>query len=423
MTDQPVCVLGAGGHAKVVIQTLREAHYQVQSIYDDDPEKHGHRVLGVEVKGTLAEAAEQGCAAAVIGIGDNRTRADIAQRFPQLAWVSAIYPSAVVAPDLTIGAGTVIFAGAVVQPGTVIEEHAIINTSATVDHDCLVSSFSHIAPGCHLAGHVMVGEGALMGIGSIAIPSMHIGPWATVGAGAVVIHNVDTNAVVVGNPAHPIHQNRSGEQTNQSSPVAIIGSGGHAITVISTLIEAGYGVSALFDDDVSRHGRYLLGYEIVGYPRRALAAGFRRGIIAIGDNISRRRMAARLDGIEWLTLIHPKAYIHSSATIGVGSVAMIDAVIRTDSRVGAHTIVNTKAVVGHDCTVGDFAHIAGGVHMGGGSVVEEGAFLGLGVVVVPGKRVGAWSTVGAGAVVVDDIPPGVLAVGVPARPIKRIERD
>jgi acetyltransferase-like isoleucine patch superfamily enzyme len=71
--------------------------------------------------------------------------------------------------------------------------------------------------------------------------------------------------------------------------------------------------------------------------------------------------------------------------------------------------------------IGDYVHIAGSVHMGGDSVVEEGAMVGLGTVMIPGCRVGAWSVVGAGAAVTRDIPPRVLAAGVPALVKKEVD--
>ena len=78
--------------------------------------------------------------------------------------------------------------------------------SASVDHDCVVGSFAHVAPGCNLAGHVTVGEGTFMGIGSTAIPRTTIGAWVTVGAGAAVTADVPDRMTVVGVPAHIVYR-------------------------------------------------------------------------------------------------------------------------------------------------------------------------------------------------------------------------
>lgn len=204
-------------------------------------------------------------------------------------------------------------------------------------------------------------------------------------------------------------------------PVAVFGAGGHAATVVTELCDAGYRVSGVFDDDPRTHGTHLLGFEVLGPPEAALASGLTLGVIAIGDNWLRRSLAQRITDLTWLTFIHPRAYVARSAQIGPGTLVMLDAVVRPRVVVGAHAIINTKAVVGHDCVIGDFAHIAGSTHMGGGSAAEDGAFLGMGTIVVPEKRIGSWSTVGAGGVVVKDIPPNVVAVGVPAVPIKHVK--
>ena len=79
-------------------------------------------------------------------------------------------------------------------------------------------------------------------------------------------------------------------------------------------------------------------------------------------------------------------------------------------------ILNTGATVDHDCVIGDAVHIAPGSHLAGNVTLEEGVFLGIGTVVIPGRRIGAWTRVGAGAAVVHDLAANVTAIGVPARP-------
>lgn len=78
-------------------------------------------------------------------------------------------------------------------------------------------------------------------------------------------------------------------------------------------------------------------------------------------------------------------------------------------------ILNTSCSVDHDCIIGDFAHISPGAHLTGKVNIGGGAHIGAGVAVIPGCSVGSWAVVGVGAVVVEDIPPKVVAVGVPAK--------
>ncbi|MFL6278424.1 MAG: acetyltransferase [Blastocatellia bacterium] len=200
-----VAVLGAGGHAKVVIATLQAAGFTVAAIFDDDRSKQGSRLLGVEVRGPLADFAGSGYRRAVLAIGDNATRMRLAARFqeqlPTVEWVIVVHPQTGLHLSVRLGAGAVVFAGAVIQPDTVIGAHAIINTGATVDHDCRIGDFAHIAPGCHLAGEVQVARGAFLGIGASVIPGRMIGEWATIGAGAVVTDDIPAGATAVGVPA------------------------------------------------------------------------------------------------------------------------------------------------------------------------------------------------------------------------------
>jgi len=199
-----VYVLGAGGHAKVVVSTLRAADFKIQGILDDDELANGRELLGVPIVGSIAELERIDNPRAVIAIGNNRTRQEIAGRFPAVEWITAVHPSAVVDPSVVLGPGTVIFAGAIIQPDTAIGRHVIVNTGATIDHDCGIGDYTHIAPGCNLAGQVEVGEGVLMGIGSAAVPLAKIGAWTTVGAGGVVIQDLPANIIAAGIPAKPI---------------------------------------------------------------------------------------------------------------------------------------------------------------------------------------------------------------------------
>lgn len=200
-----VAVLGAGGHAKVVVATLQAAGFTVAAIFDDDAAKRGSVLSGVEVRGTLAEFASSSYRQAVIAIGNNATRMRLAEtvqnRLPDVEWATVVHPQTCVHQSVKLGAGTIVFAGAVIQPDAVIGTHAIINTGATVDHDCLIGDFAHIAPGSHLAGDVRIDRGAFIGIGAAVIPGRSVGQWATVGAGAAVVKDIPAHATAVGVPA------------------------------------------------------------------------------------------------------------------------------------------------------------------------------------------------------------------------------
>ena len=197
MEEAGIEIIGAGGHAKVVVATLLERGVPVARAYSREPHGAGAALLAVPISHGEPSRVERG----VIAVGDNRARQMLAQRVTAGRWETVVHPRAYVHASATLGAGVVVFAGAVVQPDAVIGDHVILNTGATIDHDCRVEAFAHVAPGAHLAGGVTVGEGALVGIGSAVAPGRSIGAWARVGAGAAVLRDVAAGTTVVGVPA------------------------------------------------------------------------------------------------------------------------------------------------------------------------------------------------------------------------------
>nr|WP_280527538.1 acetyltransferase [Deinococcus humi] len=200
-------VVGAGGHAKVVIATLRAAGLEVAGVLDDHTKSWGGSVLGCPVLGDL-EHLKETHDRAVLAIGSNTARRDIAARYPNTNWASVTHPAATVHESVQVGPGTVIFAGAVIQPDTVLGRHNIVNTGATVDHDCILEDFVHVAPGVHLAGAVHLKEGVFLGVGGAVMPGITVGRWTTVGAGGVVVRSLTANTIAIGIPARPIEENK-----------------------------------------------------------------------------------------------------------------------------------------------------------------------------------------------------------------------
>lgn len=202
MVHAPLIVVGAGGHAKVVVATARAAGWTIRAVVDDDARRWDDAILGIRVTGPTGALLGDRDAMCVLAIGNNRTRRHLAEH-AACGFATIVHPSAIVDPTVALGAGSVVFAGCVIQPDTRIGAHAIVNTGASIDHDCAIGDAVHIAPGARLAGGVTLGDEVFVGIGAVIIPGVTVGTRATIGAGAAVLRGVANDAVVVGVPAKP----------------------------------------------------------------------------------------------------------------------------------------------------------------------------------------------------------------------------
>ncbi|WP_147430183.1 NeuD/PglB/VioB family sugar acetyltransferase [Frondihabitans australicus] len=198
-----MAVFGAGGHASVAMDVLTAAGYTVAACLTPggSGEKRGVPILD-EVEGIRILRA-QGVRRAHVALGDNvlRERVTAMVQGEGFDLVSAISPTASVADDVEVGAGTLVVHGAVVNVGTRLGAGVIVNTLASVDHDGDIGDFAHIAPGTHLAGNVTVGARSLLGVGTSVIPETTIGHDVVVGAGSVVVTHLDSTVRAWGNPA------------------------------------------------------------------------------------------------------------------------------------------------------------------------------------------------------------------------------
>lgn len=203
-----VIVLGGGGHALVVIDTLRAMGRTVAGYLAPQP---GDPVAGAAWLGDDSHLDGLDPAAVELALGLGAVRPSPLRRhlFEGLKmrgfrFATLVHPTAVVAPGVELGEGAQIMAGAVLQPGVTIGANAIVNTRAAIDHDCRVGDHAHIATGAALSGTVRVGEGAHVGTGAAIIQGITLGPGALVAAGAAVVRDVAAGSRVAGVPARPM---------------------------------------------------------------------------------------------------------------------------------------------------------------------------------------------------------------------------
>lgn len=208
MSKDLAVLVGAGGHAKVVLEAVwAMGTFEVVGL--TDPSAPLSPVLGSAVLGgddVLPGLRERGVRIAVLAVGENELRQRLGHTLRALGFSlpPIIHPQAFVAPSATIGQGSVVMARAVVGTSSSVREFAIINTGAIIDHDNVICEAAHVAPGCSLAGWVHVGARALIGVGSAIRPRITIGDDAVVGAGSAVVADVAERAWVGGVPARPL---------------------------------------------------------------------------------------------------------------------------------------------------------------------------------------------------------------------------
>lgn len=204
------------------------------------------------------------------------------------------------------------------------------------------------------------------------------------------------------------------------SDLVIWGAGGHAKVVAEAAVAQGCKVTALLDDGAHVSGGAPQRYPVWSPSDPRLRNRPVQFVVAIGNNAARAECFARALSFGWepATITHPSALVSPNASVGSGTVVLARAIVNVDARTGVNCIINTAAVVEHDCRVDDHTHVAPGVILGGGAEVGPLALIGTHACVLPLVRIGARSTIGAGAVVVSAVPDDVTAVGVPARIVR-----
>ena len=204
-------------------------------------------------------------------------------------------------------------------------------------------------------------------------------------------------------------------QIDFRSPVFVVGAGGHGKVVVQILREIGAKLGGVLDDDPSAETSELT--EYLGPISKLRQIDQPQAVIAIGDNMIRRRVRDQLDA-RWITLIHPSSYVAPSAKLGRGVVVCANASICEDATIGEHSIVNTNTSVDHDTLIGEFTHLACGVTLAGGVTVGDDALIGAGATILPFVSVGNRSVLGAGSVATRNVVKDCVAYGVPARHIR-----
>ncbi|SHL70497.1 acetyltransferase [Hymenobacter psychrotolerans] len=145
-------------------------------------------------------------------------------------------------------------------------------------------------------------------------------------------------------------------------------------------------------------------------------------VVAVGSSQGRAVVVHRLTSLHlsFPVLIHPGVACapYQQLQFGPGCVVAQGCILTTDITLGRHVLLNLGCTIGHDAVLEDFCSLMPHANVGGEALLETGVYLGTNATVINRVRVGARTTIGAGAVAVRDVPADCTAVGVPAQRIK-----
>lgn len=200
-------VYGTGGHAKIVVETIRrQGLYEPVALLDDDPARGGKELLGIPILGgrdKLGELRAAGIQHCFVAIGDNLARRDKLEMLLAIGFlpVRVVDPGAALMNQSSVCEGSLIAFGAFVGIDASVGRGCIVSVHCTVGHDCVVEDYAHLAPGTELGGWARIGAESFLGLGANVLPSVCIGRGAVIGAGATVVHDIPDYAVATGVPA------------------------------------------------------------------------------------------------------------------------------------------------------------------------------------------------------------------------------
>jgi UDP-N-acetylbacillosamine N-acetyltransferase len=201
--SKTVCIIGAGGHTRSLINALELNGFSITGIYDDSYKPNDERINGYPVLGKIKDAPKTGLL--VLSTGDNALRARWCKSF--LAQVYAgtiIHPQALVENRVELGDHNQIFAGVYINANATIGRNNILNTNCILEHEAVIGDHNHISVGAILCGRVTIGNRCFIGAGAVVIDRTTVCNDVVIGANSVVIDDIREPGTYVGNPARKI---------------------------------------------------------------------------------------------------------------------------------------------------------------------------------------------------------------------------
>lgn len=183
-------------------------------------------------------------------------------------------------------------------------------------------------------------------------------------------------------------------------------------------------IAGFLDDDPRTHGRTVFGCPVLGPVAWLQERQGYEVVIALASPRYKKTIVARLagnPGLEFPVLLAKTAWVSNGCAIGDGSIIYPGSCLNHGTQLGRFVVVNMNCAVGHDSSLGEYACLAPGVCLAGKTTVAEGAVMGIGSATVQGVIIGRGSVIGGQAMVTRSIAPGVVAFGVPAREVRKVD--
>jgi UDP-perosamine 4-acetyltransferase len=205
--------------------------------------------------------------------------------------------------------------------------------------------------------------------------------------------------------------------------ILILGAGGGG-RILSTVVKESskYKLIGFIDDSDSKQGKEVNGFKVIGKSEDLSKYKGKGFVVGVGTNMQARKELfekALKAGLEPVNIIHKSAVVDKTAEIGKGIVLLAGVVVNPFAKVGDNVFVFTNSTIEHDNVIGSNVYISPGVHLAGHVTVEDNTFFGINSCVIEKINIGKDVTIGAGAVVLKDVPDSVVVAGTPAKVLRK----
>lgn len=212
---QDLVIYGAGSVGRLAEQIIidinkEQDRFNLLGFLDDDKTRHRTVQHGTPILGDIQWLAKHPGTSVVIGFSSTKQKQELHRRlkeFGHLHFATLIHPDTWIANRVDIGTGSIVYPGVHLDVDIRLGAFCLINKLSTIGHDTIIGDYSTVSPGVNIGGFNTIGRGVEFGINSCSVQRISIGDHATIGAGAVIIRDVEDNAVVVGNPGRVIRKN------------------------------------------------------------------------------------------------------------------------------------------------------------------------------------------------------------------------